>query len=134
MPSPLRVVVVTPERAVLDEAADAVVLPMFDGERGILTGHAAFVGQLSPGELRISSGSTIKRFYIDSGFVQVSANTVNVLTAKSVVAEKVTPDMVAKARSEAEALPSTTPAEREVRTKAIARAGGMAKVADGIRN
>ena len=40
----LKVVVVTPERAVLDEAADMVVLPMFDGERGVQRGHAAFVG------------------------------------------------------------------------------------------
>ena len=126
---PLKIIVVTPEKAVLDESADSVVLPMFDGERGILTGHSAFVGQLAPGELRITTGTTAKRFYIDSGFVQVANNTVNVLTAKSLSSDKVTAEMVAKARNEAEALPSTTPVERETRTKALARVSGMAKVA-----
>jgi F-type H+-transporting ATPase subunit epsilon len=125
----LRIIVVTPEKAVLDEAADSVVLPMFDGERGVLTGHAAFVGQLAPGELKITTGTTVKRFYIDSGFVQVANNTVNVLTAKSLASDKVTADVVAKARTEAEALPSTTAIERENRTKALARVSGMAKVA-----
>ncbi len=125
----LKIIVVTPERAVLDETADSVVLPMFDGERGVLTGHSAFVGQLAPGELRITTGSTAKRFYIDSGFVQVANNTVNVLTAKSLTADKMTADIVAKAKADAEALPSTTAIERETRTKALARASGMAKVA-----
>jgi F-type H+-transporting ATPase subunit epsilon len=124
----LKIIVVTPEKAVLDESADSVVLPMFDGERGILTGHAAFVGQLAPGELRITTGSTAKRFYIDSGFVQVSNNTVNVLTAKTLTADKVTADLVAKARTDAEALPTTTAIERENRSKALARVSGMAKV------
>ena len=66
----LKVVVVTPERAVLDEPADMVILPMYDGERGILPGHAAFVGQLGPGELRIKSGTSAKRYFIDGGFAR----------------------------------------------------------------
>ena len=77
----LRVVVVTPERAVLDESAELVTLPMYDGEHGILAGHAAFVGQLGPGELRIKSATGSKRYYIDGGFAQVAENVVNVLTA-----------------------------------------------------
>jgi F-type H+-transporting ATPase subunit epsilon len=125
----LRVVVVTPERAVLDEPADMVVLPMFDGERGVLHGHAAFVGQLGPGELRIKSGAAVKRFFIDGGFAQVTGAVVNVLTARAITSEKITPDSAATARTAADALPSTNSVERETRTKAIARAQGMAKVA-----
>jgi F-type H+-transporting ATPase subunit epsilon len=125
----LRVVVVTPERAVLDEPADMVVLPMFDGERGVLAGHAPFVGQLGPGELRIKSGATVKRFFIDGGFAQVTGSVVNVLTARANPAEKLTADGVTTARTTAESLPVTNAVERENRTKAIARAQGMAKVA-----
>lgn len=80
----LKVVVVTPERALLDEAADMVVLPMFDGERGVQRGHAPFVGQLGAGELRLKLGTTSKTFAIDGGFVQVADNVVNVLTPKAV--------------------------------------------------
>jgi F-type H+-transporting ATPase subunit epsilon len=124
-----RVVVVTPERAVLDEPADMVLLPMFDGERGVLFGHAPFVGQLGPGELRIKSGASAKRFFIDGGFAQVTGSVVNVLTARAISPEKLTPESVATARAAAEALPSTNAVERENRTKALARAQGMAKVA-----
>ena len=124
----LRVVVVTPERAVLDESADMVVLPMFDGERGVLVGHAAFVGQLAPGELRLKTGETSKRFFIDGGFAQVTGTVVNVLTARAVAADKLTADGVTTARTAAEALPANNPVERETRSKAVARAQGMAKV------
>lgn len=124
----LRVVVVTPERAVLDESAEMVVLPMFDGERGVLIGHAPFVGQLAPGELRLKTGETSKRFYIDGGFAQVTGTVVNVLTARAVPADKLSADAVTTARTAADALPSNNPVERETRTKAVARAQGMAKV------
>ena len=80
----LKVVVVTPEKAVLDEPADMIVLPMFDGERGVLGGHSAFVGQLGKGELRLKTGNATKTFTIDGGFVQVANNVVNVLTPKAV--------------------------------------------------
>jgi len=79
----LKVLVVTPEKAILDEAAEFVVLPMFDGERGVLSGHSAFVGQLGQGELRLKTGTTTKTFAIDGGFVQVADNVVNVLTPKA---------------------------------------------------
>lgn len=125
----LRVVVVTTERAVLDEPADMVVLPMFDGERGVLIGHAPFVGQLGPGELRIKSGTNTKRFFIDGGFAQVTGTVVNVLTARAIAADKVTAESAATARAAADAMPATTTVERENRTKAIARAQGMASVA-----
>ena len=42
-------VVVTPERAVLDEPADFVSLPMYDGELGILPGRAPLIGRLGYG-------------------------------------------------------------------------------------
>ncbi len=79
----LRVVVVTPERAVLDESADMVVLPMFDGEHGVLIDHAPFVGQLGSGELRIKNGNSTSKYFIDGGFAQVTGDTVNVLTPRT---------------------------------------------------
>ena len=43
----VRCVVVTPERAVLDELVDMVVLPMYDGEFGVLPGHSPVMGRLA---------------------------------------------------------------------------------------
>jgi len=78
----LQVVVVTPERPVLETQAEMVVLPMFDGERGIQPGHAAFVGQLGQGEFRFTQQGTTQRLRIADGFVQVRSDTVTVLTIK----------------------------------------------------
>ena len=125
----LKVIVVTPERAELDAPADSVVLPMFDGELGVRPGHSAFVGQLAAGELRITVGGEVKRYYIDGGFVQVAGGVVNVLTAKAVEAAKLSATDAAKARLDAEVLPAANGLERENRNRAIARAQDMAKVA-----
>jgi F-type H+-transporting ATPase subunit epsilon len=124
-----RCVVVTPEKALLDELCQLVVVPLYDGEQGILRGHSAFVGHLAPGELRVSSGNTVRRYFVDGGFVQVRANVVNVLTPKAAPAADVTTAAAEQARTQAEALPATNPAEAATRHRAIERARGMAKVA-----
>jgi F-type H+-transporting ATPase subunit epsilon len=77
----MQIVVVTPEKAVLDEKAEFVVLPMIDGELGIQTGRAAMVGRLGSGELRITQSGQIKKMRIKGGFAQVRNNVVTVLTS-----------------------------------------------------
>src|SRR6516165_10499115 len=85
----LTCVVVTPEKAVLDEKADFVAVPMFDGELGVLPGRAPLIGRLGYGELRIRRGTQTRRFFVDGGFVQVRANTVTVLTSRAQRAEDI---------------------------------------------
>src|SRR5438046_6985057 len=107
----LKCVVVTPERAVLDEPAEFVALPMYDGELGVLPGRAPLIGRLGAGELRLKGGPAgLKRYFVEEGFVQIRDNVVTVLTAKAVEAEKVTAAQAEQAATEADALPWTTPA------------------------
>jgi F-type H+-transporting ATPase subunit epsilon len=122
-------IVVTPERAVLDEFAEMVILPMFDGELGVLQGRSPIIGRLGAGELRLKSGSTVKRYFIEAGFVQVRSNVVTVLTSRAEEATKITADEAARAATEAEALPTTNGVERANKAKARDRAQGMKKVA-----
>ncbi len=82
----LRCVVVTPERAAIDETADFVALPMYDGELGVAPGRLPLIGRLGYGELRIVRGAAVRRYYVDGGFVQVRADVVTVLTARAVAA------------------------------------------------
>ena len=128
-PRRLRLVVVTPERAVLDEVCDFVVLPLYDGELGVLPNRSPFVGHLGPGELRVTTGGTARRFFVDGGFAQVRANVVNVLTPKATAAADLTPASAEEARTRAEALPAANAAEAATRHRALDRARGMAKVA-----
>ncbi|MGL6075718.1 MAG: ATP synthase F1 subunit epsilon [Fimbriiglobus sp.] len=125
----MNITVVTPEKAILDTTAEFVVLPMFDGERGIGAGHAAFVGQLGPGEFRYTSGGKVTKFYIDGGFAQVRTNKITVLTAKAIPATDLTPAKAEDARLAAEKLPATNPVEQVTREKAIARATAMSRIA-----
>src|SRR5262245_61612699 len=84
----LECIVVTPEATVLQTPATFVALPLFDGELGVAPGHSPFIGRLGFGELRVTEGPTLRRFYIDGGFVQVANNIVSILTNSAVPAEK----------------------------------------------
>jgi F-type H+-transporting ATPase subunit epsilon len=83
----LQCIVVTPEQSVLDEQADFVAVPLFDGELGVLPGRAPMICRLGAGELRLKQGANVKRLFVDGGFVQVRADAVTLLTAKAVRAE-----------------------------------------------
>jgi F-type H+-transporting ATPase subunit epsilon len=128
-PGHVRCVIVTPERAVLDETAEMIIVPMFDGELGVLQGRAPIVGRLGAGELRLKTGDVSKRWFVEAGFVQVRSNVVTVLTANARPASEITLEMAESARAEAEALPAGNAAERATKTRARDRAAGMKKVA-----
>ena len=127
----LRCVVVTPEKAVLDEAADFVVVPMIDGELGIARDRQPLIGRLGFGELRITQGNLTKNYYVDGGFVQVRGNVVTVLTSKAIPAKDIK-------TTEAEAVLRaqnihTTPEAREAQQKAQQRARVQLRVAEKNR-
>jgi F-type H+-transporting ATPase subunit epsilon len=85
----LRCVVVTPEKALLDEPADFVVVPMIDGELGVALDRLPLIGRLGFGELRITQGKQVKHFYVDGGFVQIRGNVVTVLTSKAMAVKDI---------------------------------------------
>ena len=127
----LHCVVVTPERAVLDQTADFVALPMLDGELGVLPGRAPLIGRLGFGELRTVVGQTTNRYYIDGGFAQVHANVVTVLTSKAMPAEEV------KLAAAEEALRSAlqvglTPEAQDANLKAQERARAQIRIAHTV--
>jgi F-type H+-transporting ATPase subunit epsilon len=75
----MRVTVISPEAAVFDGEADAVVAPAHDGEVGILPNHAPMMTILGTGELVIRAGTATRRFRVQGGFLQVVKNRVRVL-------------------------------------------------------
>jgi F-type H+-transporting ATPase subunit epsilon len=105
----LQCVVVTPERTVLDTTADSVVVPMYDGELGVLPGRAALIGRLGPGELRARHGNTVERFFVDGGFAQVRDNVVTVLTPRAQKASEINQEAASQAL---QGLPKTEPQQK----------------------
>lgn len=80
MANDLTVSVISPERTVYEGTADMVVAPAWDGEIGILRGHAPLVILLGEGELRVQTGGSVQRFHVAGGFMQVAENVVTVLS------------------------------------------------------
>jgi F-type H+-transporting ATPase subunit epsilon len=78
----LRVSVISPEAVLFEGEADSVVAPAYDGEVGILTGHAPFMALLGEGELRLGGGSA-RKFTVKGGFMQVLNDNVRVVTERA---------------------------------------------------
>lgn len=80
----LTVSVISPERVLYEGQAESVVVPAYDGEVGILTGHAPLMTLLGRGVLRLSGGGAeSRRFVVEGGFLQVVDDTVRVVTEKA---------------------------------------------------
>jgi len=78
----LKVSVISPEAVLFEGDADSVIAPAYDGEVGILTGHAPLMALLGDGELRLGGG-TGRRFKVSGGFMQGLDNHVRVVTEKA---------------------------------------------------
>lgn len=76
----LQVRIITPERIVFDGTADGVVATAWDGQFGILPGHAPMMVVLGIGELRLRQGERFEWFAIGEGFLHVLDDVVTVLT------------------------------------------------------
>ncbi len=77
----LKVSVISPEATLFEGDAKQLVAPAFDGEVGILAGHAPMVTTLGTGELRIDDGA--QRFKVAGGFMQVVDDVVRVVTERA---------------------------------------------------
>jgi F-type H+-transporting ATPase subunit epsilon len=74
----LTVSVISPEQILFEGQASAVVAPGFDGELGILPGHAPLMTVLGTGTLRLDGAG--QSFKVEGGFLQVVDNVVRVVT------------------------------------------------------
>jgi F-type H+-transporting ATPase subunit epsilon len=80
----LTVSVISPEATLFEGQAASVVAPAFDGEVGVLTGHAPMMTLLGKGTLRVGEGAGAQRFDVEGGFMQVVDDAVRVVTERAV--------------------------------------------------
>lgn len=80
----LSVAVITPDSTVYEGDAEMVVLPAWDGDLGILRGHAPMMALLGEGEMRVvHGGGREERFFVSGGFIQVADDVVSVLSERA---------------------------------------------------
>ena len=87
----LRVRLVTPDRILIDQAADAVEVPSKSGYIEVLYGHAPLLAELGPGEVRLhtSRNEAGDRFNVARGFVEVLPERVTILAEFAVKPEEI---------------------------------------------
>jgi F-type H+-transporting ATPase subunit epsilon len=79
----LSVALITAQSTVYEGEADMVIAPAWDGEMGILHGHAPMMALLGEGEMRITRNGAEQRFFVSGGFLQVSDDVVSVLSERA---------------------------------------------------
>jgi F-type H+-transporting ATPase subunit epsilon len=75
----LQLLVVTPERKVVEAEADEVELPGAEGYLGILPGHTALITLLKTGVLSFKRGGRSEAFAVSAGFAEIANDQVSVL-------------------------------------------------------
>ncbi len=80
----LKLEIVTPEAKIFSQDVDVVYVPGVEGELGILPRHIPLMTMIKPGELRVSSGGRDTFMAVGEGFVEVTGESVTVLTDMAV--------------------------------------------------
>lgn len=74
---------VSPERILMSEDVEQVVLPGTEGDFAVLTGHAPFVSTLRPGVLDVTAPTGRRRVLVKGGFAEVSPTRLTVLAEQA---------------------------------------------------
>jgi F-type H+-transporting ATPase subunit epsilon len=86
----LNVRLVTPDRILVDQVADAVEVPSKSGYLEVLYGHAPLLAELGPGEVRLHGGEGgDQRFNVARGFVEVLPERVTILAESALKPEEI---------------------------------------------
>ena len=89
---------VTPERLLLSEMVEMVVVPGTEGNFGVLPGHAPLISSIRPGTIDVYEGQTIaRRIFVVSGIAEVTPERCTVLAD-----EALSPDELDRGTIEAE--------------------------------
>ncbi|QDV37045.1 ATP synthase F1 subunit epsilon [Tautonia plasticadhaerens] len=124
----VRCVIVTPEATILDEHAEFVALPLYDGELGVLPGRAPVIGRLGYGELRIRTGEIARRFFVDGGFAQIRDDVVTVLTSRAFRVDQIDADAARSELDSAKSRRATTDLDQVEKQRAEDRARALLRL------
>jgi len=98
----LQLLVVTPERKVVEAQADEVELPGAQGYVGILPGHAPLITLLSTGVLTFRRGGSSTAYAVSAGFAEISGDRVSVLADSAESAAEIDAAAAERDRAKAE--------------------------------
>lgn len=125
----LRCVVVTPEKTEVDVKATSIIVPLFDGEMGILPGRAPMIGRLGFGILKVKTDKSSTEHYVDGGFVQVTPDGVYILTDRVLPPSALDAKQAEKDLNDALSLKALTPETYAIKERALTQARAKVRLA-----
>ncbi len=88
---------VSPEKLLVSEAVEMVVVPGTDGDFGAMPRHAPMISTVRPGVISTYNGGKVaKRIFVAGGFVEVTEERCTVLAEEAVDLEEITAEEVQK--------------------------------------
>ena len=103
MADTLRLEIVTPEGIAFSGDVDMVTLPGIEGQLGIDPRHVPLITEIVPGEIIAHRGGADRFLAVGSGFVDIAADRVAIVTDMAVAAEHIDEAKAEDARRRAEA-------------------------------
>jgi len=98
----IRLEVVTPSGAKVNEDVDIVNAPGFGGDFGVLANHAPFLSTIKIGTLTYENGNTRESLMISGGFCEVSNNKITFLVESAEVGSEIDVERAMRAKERAE--------------------------------
>lgn len=102
MDTTLKLQIVTPDGTAFSDHVQMVTLPGSEGQFGVLPQHIPLMTQIVPGELIVRQNGADRLFAVGEGLVEITADSVAILTDMAVAAEDIDAAKVEEARREAE--------------------------------
>lgn len=81
MADALQLDIVSPERSVYSAAASLVEVPGSEGDFGVMPGHTPLISTLRPGVVTIHAEAGFMRFFVESGYAEVTNESCTILSA-----------------------------------------------------
>lgn len=98
----IRLEVVTPAGAKVDEDVDIVNAPGFGGDFGVLANHAPFLSTIKIGTLTYENGNKRESLMVSGGFCEVSNNKITFLVESAEKGSEIDVERALKAKERAE--------------------------------
>ncbi|SRR5258708_2024793 len=100
----LQLEIVTPEKKVVDTAAEEVQIPGKNGYLGVLPGHAPLITELAVGEISYRANSQEQKLAVAWGFAEVLPNKVTILAETAERPSEIDVDRARKSKDRAQQL------------------------------
>ena len=93
---------VSPERLLVSQPVDMVVVPGGEGDFGVLPGHAPLISTVRPGVIEIYEGNAVSdRIFVAGGFAEVTQERCTVLAEQAMRVAEIDPGVVEQQLREA---------------------------------